>query len=93
MELDDLGSHGGSKLGIQIGQRLVEQEDIRISHHRSTQGDALLLSTREVLGAAGKQIFDAKYRGDVPDLSLDALSGVFRSRRAKDMFSFTLICG
>ena len=54
MELDDLGPHGGAKLGIQIGQRLIEQENIRISDHRSTEGDALLLSAREVLRPAGQ---------------------------------------
>ena len=36
--------HLRAQLGIEIGQRLVEQQDLRLEHQRACEGDALLLA-------------------------------------------------
>ena len=41
----DLQAHLGAQLGVQIGERLVEEEGRGISHHSAADGDALTLAT------------------------------------------------
>ena len=45
MKLSDLGAHLHAKLGIEVRQRFVEQEHIRIANNRPPHGHALTLST------------------------------------------------
>ena len=44
----DLGAHGNAQLGIEIGQRLVEQKHLRIAHDRAPHRDALALAARQL---------------------------------------------
>ena len=44
MQRLDFGAHLRAQLGIEIGQRLVEQEDLGIAHDGAAHGDALTLS-------------------------------------------------
>ena len=44
----DLGAHRDAELGVEIGQRLVEQEDLGIADDRPAHCDALPLSAREL---------------------------------------------
>ena len=48
MQLLELGPHLHSKLGVEVRQRLVEQEDLRRADDRSAHGDALALAAREL---------------------------------------------
>jgi hypothetical protein len=52
LELADLRAHLDTDLGVEIGQRLVEEEDIGIEHEGPGEGHALLLTTRELPGIA-----------------------------------------
>ncbi len=45
MQALDFNAHLGAKLGIEIRQRLIEQEGRRIAHHGAADGDALALAT------------------------------------------------
>ncbi len=42
--VDDLHPHLHAQLGVEVGQRLVEQEDLRLAHDRAADGDALALA-------------------------------------------------
>ena len=45
VKFDNLGTHLDAKLGIEIGKRLVHEEDFRVAHDCATEGDALALAT------------------------------------------------
>ena len=51
MEVGDLAAHLLAKLSVQIRQRLVVQEEIRLQDEHSRERDALLFATAEVLNA------------------------------------------
>ena len=46
MHLLDFGAHLHAQLGIEVGQRLVEQEDLRIAHDGAAHVDPLALAPR-----------------------------------------------
>jgi hypothetical protein len=48
----ELGAHPVSQFGVQVSDRLVEQQDLRVAHHGPPQGHALSLSARESADAA-----------------------------------------
>ena len=48
MQALDLDPHLGAQLGIEIGERLVEQEDQRVAHQAAAERYALLLAAREL---------------------------------------------
>ena len=58
MELGDLDAHLDAQLGVEVAQRLVEQEDARLAHDGAADGDALALSTRELTRLALEQWLD-----------------------------------
>ena len=90
----DLRPHRDAQLGVEVRQRLVEQEHLRVAHDRAAHGDPLALPARELLGVAVEQRRQA--RGSPPPaLTLAEISafGARRSLSEKAMFSATLICG
>ena len=48
MQLANLAAHLDAQLRVEIRQRLVEQEDLRISNDRPAHRDALPLAAREL---------------------------------------------
>ena len=62
VEALDLRAHLHAELGVEVGERLVHQEDRRVAHQRAAEGDALLLAAGELAGLALEQV------GDVEDL-------------------------
>ena len=52
MQLLDLGSHLHAQLGVEIRQRLVKQEHLRVAHDRASHRDALPLPAGELPGIA-----------------------------------------
>ena len=42
----DLGPHPVAQLGVEVGERLVEQEQARVAHDRPADGDPLPLAAR-----------------------------------------------
>ena len=51
----DLGAHRDAQLGVEVGQRLVEQEHLRVAHDGAAHGDALALAARQLPGIALEQ--------------------------------------
>ena len=45
MQLGDLDPHRDAKLGIEIGEGLVEEEDLGFAHDGAADGDALALAS------------------------------------------------
>ncbi len=94
VQLLDLGPHGDAQLGVEIGQRLVEQEHLRIAHDGATHGDALALPARELARVAVQELLQA--RGFDAALSTRAWISDFGARRSLSenaMLSATVMCG
>ena len=49
LDISDLCSHGYTKLGIQIGKRLIKKQNTRLYYQRSCQCNSLLLSTGKLV--------------------------------------------
>ena len=73
----DLAAHGQAQTGVQIRERFVEEEQAGLLHKGAAQGDALLLSTRELRWAAVEQMTDAHHVGDPLHALLHLRSGRF----------------
>ena len=56
LQITDFITHGAAKLGVEIGQRLVEQQHLRLQHQRACHGDALLLTARKLARIAGAKM-------------------------------------
>ena len=71
MKLDQLGTHRRAKLGIEVRERLVEQEDRGIAHDGAAQRDTLLLPAGERLGLARQHLGDAEGLGHLLNAPVD----------------------
>ncbi len=47
LELGDLGARLDAQLRVEVRERLVHQEGLRVAHDRAAHGDALALAARE----------------------------------------------
>ena len=83
VEARDLDAHVHPQLGIEVGQGLVEQEDLRIAHDGAADGDALTLAARELLGIAIKQRVERQDFGGLVHLPGDLVLGHFGKAQRK----------
>ena len=67
----DFGSHLHAQLGIEVGQRLVHQEDGRIADKGAAQRDTLLLAARQLSGLALEKVGDVEHARRVAHLLVD----------------------
>ena len=66
MEILDLHPHLDAKLGVQVGQRLVEEKHARRPHDGPPHRDALPLPSRELAGKPGQELLQTQHlRGAV----------------------------
>ena len=63
-----LDAHVHAQRGVQVGQRLVEQEDLGLAHDGAADGHALALAARQFLRVAAQQLGDAQDLGRAADL-------------------------
>ncbi len=75
VEALQLDAHLHAQLGVEVRQRLVEQEHLRVPHDGAAHGDALALAARELARLALEQLLDAEYLGGVLDALLDLRLG------------------
>ena len=73
MKLRDLDPHLRAQLRIEVGERLVEQEQLRFAHDRASDRDALSLPARELLRLAVEQRADLQNARRLVDPSLDLI--------------------
>ena len=71
MERRQLGSHLHPQLGVQVRQRLVHQECLRLAHDRAAHGHALALSPRERARPALEQLLETDDPGGRPNSAID----------------------
>ena len=64
MQVPDLGAHLHAQLGVQVGQRLVEQEHPRVTDHCATHGNPLALSPGQLAGVPIHQDVEPERLGD-----------------------------
>ena len=94
MQQLDLGAHLDAQLGVEVRQRLVEQEQLRVARQRAAHRDALALAAGELAGLAVEQMLDLQQLGDAlrPRFVVSAV-GILRISRPNEMFSRTLMVG
>ena len=59
----DLGAHLHAQLGVEVRERLVEQEHLRIAHDRAAHRDALALPAGQLARLALEQFLDVEDAG------------------------------
>jgi hypothetical protein len=57
VDLGDLEAHLLAQQRVEVGQRLVEQQDVGLEHDRTREGHALLLAARELARVAVAEAF------------------------------------
>ena len=68
-QLDGLLSGGR----VQIGQRLVKEQHIHLSHHDAAKAHPLLLSAGDLVGRMVQNLLYANHAGSLPHLSVHVL--------------------
>ena len=71
MQLRELIAHPHAQRGVEVGQRLVEQEHLGLAHDRAADGHALALPARQVLGLALEQVLDVQDARGVAHRAVD----------------------
>ena len=64
MQLDELGPHMGAELGVEIGERLVEQEHLWLADQCAAERHALLLAAGELRGLRSSSALELQEIGD-----------------------------
>ncbi len=73
MQLGDLGAGLHAQFGVEVGERLVEQEDLRLAHDGAAHGHALALAARQLAGLARQQLLNAQNAGRFLHAVVDVL--------------------
>ena len=71
MELGDLYPHLDAEHGVEVGERLVEEEDLRLAHQRPADRHALALAAGELRRPPVEQPLELEHRGDLVGALLD----------------------
>ena len=82
-QLNELGAHLVTQLGIQVGQGLVHQEDLGVTHDGAADGDTLTLAAGECLGLTVKVLGNTQDLGSGADLAVDLVLGDFLELKRK----------
>ena len=65
VQLADVGARLDAQLGIQVGERLIEEENLRLAHDGPTDSDTLALTAGKLAGFAVQQVLNAQDIGCV----------------------------
>ena len=77
VQLDDLGAHLDAHLGVEVGERFVEEKDLGLAHDGAADGDALALAAGERLGGAVEELAETEDFGGGEHAALDFVFGGF----------------
>ena len=75
VQLRQRGAHRDAELGVQVGQRLVHQEGLRLADDGPAHGDALALAAGQRGRLALEVLLQAEHLGDLADPALDLVLG------------------
>ena len=71
MQALDLDAQLVAELGVEVGERLVEQEHGGIAHQGAADRDALALAAGELVRPAVEQLLDLQHARRLGDAALD----------------------
>ena len=74
---------GHAQLGVQVGERLVEEEDLRLAHDGAADGHALALAAGQGRGLALQELLDAQDLRGLLDALLDLRLGELAQLQAE----------
>ncbi len=77
MQIDDFSAGMHTQIGVEVGKRLIHQEEGRTPYHRPCQCHALTLTAGHLAGLAIEQMLDLQGLRHVLNLSLDGAAGFF----------------
>ena len=58
VELCDLNTHLYTELSVQVGERLVHEEDLRVTYDSTAESNSLTLTTGESLRLSVEEVLD-----------------------------------
>ena len=93
MQLLELDPHLHAQLGVEVRERLVEQEDLGVADDGAAERDALALTAGELARLALEPFADAENVGRLLDALVMSARSMRRIFRPKAMLSYTLMCG
>ena len=93
LDAGDLGAHLAAQLGVEVRERLVEQEGVGVAHEGPAHGHPLALAARELRRLAVEELGQLEHLGRPLHPLVDLVVGVLRRRSGKAMFSYTVRCG
>ena len=71
----DLGAHLHAELGVEVGERLVEEEDARVANDRAAHGHPLPLAAGELAREAAEERLQAEDVGGATDARQNLVLG------------------
>ena len=71
LQRGDLCAGLHAELGVEVRQRLVHQEDLRLAHDRPTHGDALTLAARQLGRLAIEEVVEVEQLGRLEHTLVD----------------------
>ena len=75
LQAADLGAHLHAQLGVEVGERLVHEERLRLAHDGAPHGDALALAAGEGARLAIEEVLEAEHLRRVPHALVDLVLG------------------
>ena len=75
LQAGDLGAHLHAQLGVEVGERLVHQERLRLTHDGAAHRDTLALATGEATGLAIEVVRELEDARRFVDALVDLLLG------------------
>ena len=75
LDASDLRTQRDAQLGIEVRERLVEEEDAGLDRHRSREGDALLLATGQLRRPSRPQPVEVDQGQRLLDRTLEGIAG------------------
>ena len=93
MQPRQLGAGLYPQLGVEVGERLVEEEHLRLPHDRAAERHPLALAARQLRGLPLEHALEAEDSAAASTRSAICSAGIFRIRSPNARLSRTLMCG
>ena len=88
-----LRAHGDSELGVEIAERLVEQDDLRIEREGPRQRDALLLASQSLVAGRSAKPARSTSASARSTFGRASVREIPRTRNENATLSNTVMCG
>ena len=92
VQLRQRGAHADAELRVEVRERLVEQERLRLADDRAAHRDALALAAGELRRLAVEQVGEAEQLGDLVDAARDLASSACGAPSARSPCSGARSC-